>query len=239
VSIEELNETMERMGNDLLMLAASTRNLSSTYQKLLKILASLFNLKTGEEGIREPMGMKDRIILRVFDSEGNIKQEYDSGWSRNGITNAGMAEVAGLILTDVGGTPFDYIAIGTGTTAFDPTQTSLVTEIKRKAATGTQVTTTVTNDTAQLVTTFSSADDLTGTSAVTESGVFNASTGGTMLCRQVFSALNINWDAGEKKLKASSQTHVAGYVADSGEAGHVACNMPSLCSGRHPSFFGG
>jgi hypothetical protein len=230
---------MERMGNDLLMLVASTRNLSSTYQKLLKILSSLFNLKTGEEGIKEPMGMKDRIILRVFDSEGNIKQEYDSGWSRNGITNAGMAEVAGLILLDVGGTPFDYIAIGTGTTAFDPSQTSLVTEISRKAATGTRVTTTVTNDTAQLVTTFSSADGLSGTSAVTESGVFNASTGGTMLCRQTFSALNINWDAGEKKLKASSQTHVAGYVADSGEAGHVACNMPSLCSGRHPSFFGG
>jgi hypothetical protein len=60
-----------------------------------------------------------------------------------------------------------------------------------------------------------------------------------MLCRQVFSALNINWDAGEKKLKASSQTHVAGYVEGSGKAGHVACNMPSLCSGCPPSFFGG
>lgn len=182
MSIEELNETMERMGNDLLMLVASTRNLSSTYQKLLKILADLFNLKTGEEKIREPMGMTDRIILRVFDSDGNVKQEYDSGWSSNGITNAGMAEVAGLILTDVGGTAFDYIAIGTGTTAFDPSQTALVNEIKRKAATGTRVTTIVTNDTAQLVTTFSSADGLTGTSAVTESGVFNASSGGTMLC---------------------------------------------------------
>jgi len=143
------------------------------------------------------MGMSDRIIVVVKDKNGNIKQIYDSGWSKNGITNAGFAEIAGLMLTDVGGTPFDYVAIGTGTTAFDPSQTALANEIKRKAGTGTRVTTTVTNDTAQLVAVFSSADGLSGTSSVTESGVFNASTGGTMLCRQVFTAVNVNWDAGD------------------------------------------
>jgi len=193
MSQDELDEALAEMANDVIVMMAMARNLSSHYQRLLDILA----MRLGKGGKVERMGMRDRVILTVKDSEGNIKQEYDSGWSENGITNAGMAEVAGLILTDVGGTPFDYIAIGTGTTAFDPTQTALVNEIKRKAATGTRVTTSVTNDTAQLVTTFSSADGLTGTSAVTESGVFNASTGGTMIARQVFSALNINWDAGD------------------------------------------
>jgi len=190
---DEFDEVLAEITNDIIAMMATARNLSSHYQRLLDILA----MRLGKGGKFERMGMRDRVILTVKDSEGNIKQEYDSGWSENGITNVGMAEVAGLILLDVGGTPFDYIAIGTGTTAFDPTQTALVNEIKRKAATGTRVTTTVTNDTAQLVTTFSSADGLSGTSAVTESGVFNASTGGVLLCRQVFSALNINWDAGD------------------------------------------
>jgi hypothetical protein len=194
------------------------------------------------------MGMRDRVILTVKDKNGNVKQEYDSGWSPNGITNAGFASVAGLILTDVGDTPYDYSAIGTGSTAFDPTQTALVTEIKRKAGTGTRVTTSVTNDTAQHVTTFSSADGLTGTSAVTESGVFNASSAGTMLCRQTFSALNINWGAGEEKLSASSQIHIAGDLEiwrlsqtrrfKLSKARSLQREVP-VYVGRHPSFFGG
>jgi hypothetical protein len=213
--VSELDEVTGRMGNEIMSLIGTTRNLSLDYQKLIDVLARLSQPQPGqspqqEAKQKEPMGMRDRVIMTVRDKEGNVKQEYDSGWSPNGITNAGMAEVAGLITLDVGGTAFDYIAIGTGTTTFDPTQTALSNEIKRKAGTGSRVTTIVTNDTAQYVTTFSSADGLSGTSAVTESGVFNQSSGGTMLCRQTFSALNINWDAGEEKMKASSQIHVAG-----------------------------
>jgi hypothetical protein len=195
--MSEMEDILSRMGNSILSLMGVSANLSSDYEKLVKLLASYSPASAKFLSGIEQYGMRDRIILTVRDKDGKVKQEYDSGWSKNGITNAGFAEVAGLILTDVGGTAFDYIAIGTGTTAFAPTQTALVTEIKRKAGTGSRVTTTVTNDTAQLVVTFSSADTLSGTSAVTESGVFNASTGGTMLCRQVFSALNINWDAGD------------------------------------------
>ena len=54
---------------------------------------------------------------------------------------------------------------------------------------GTQITTTVTNDTAQLVTTFT----FTGALVLTEAGIFNA-TGtdtGTMLASQSFAALNV------------------------------------------------
>ena len=110
----------------------------------------------------------------------------------NIVVNAGKAQVAGLMLTDVGGTAFDYIAIGTGTTAAAATDTTLETEIStgggaRAAGTGTRVTTTVTNDTAQLQVTYS----FTSTFAVTESGVFNAASTGTMLARRVFSAINV------------------------------------------------
>ena len=69
------------------------------------------------------------------------------------ITNVGMAEVAALIGLDTqsSATAFDYIAIGTGTTAPSATDTALVSEQQRAAATGSLTTTTVSNDTLQLV----------------------------------------------------------------------------------------
>jgi hypothetical protein len=53
--------------------------------------------------------------------------------------------------------------------------------------TASSVTTTLTNDTAQFVGTVS----ISGTIAVTESGLFNADTNGTLLARQTFSAVNV------------------------------------------------
>ena len=120
----------------------------------------------------------------------------EMGILRNIITNAGIAEMIKLIF-GLGGAAFGYIAIGTGTTAESATDTALANEIKREAASKTQTTTTVTNDTCLLSASFSSADGLTGTSAVSEAGVFNASTGGVLLARRVFSAVNVNWDAGD------------------------------------------
>lgn len=136
--------------------------------------------------------LKGMVEFIVRDRFGNIKQRV----AEDVITNVGKARVSGLI-NGVVTTPFTYIAIGTGTTAESATDTALVTEIARKAATCSQETTNVTNDTARLEATFSSADGLTGTSNVSESGVFDAATGGNMLCRQTFTAIPINWDAGD------------------------------------------
>jgi hypothetical protein len=110
----------------------------------------------------------------------------------NVITNAGKAIVSGLMLVDVGGTAFDYIAIGEGTAAAAATDTALGSEIasgggERGTGTGTRTTTTTTNDTAQLVKTFT----FTSSFAVTETGIFNASSGPTLLARQVFAAVNV------------------------------------------------
>ncbi|RLB80121.1 MAG: hypothetical protein DRH17_12535 [Deltaproteobacteria bacterium] len=199
----KLQDILNKLGNDIMSVIVLSRNLGYDFQELVEELSKTAAAK--HSGLKkEPLHFRDRMIAVVRTKDGKIKLDEkgrpmirDTGWSLNGITNAGLAEVAGLILTDVGGTAFDYIAIGTGTTAFDATQTALEAEVARKAGTGSRVTTSVTNDTAQLVATFSSADGLSGTHAITESGVFNASTGGTMLCRQTFAALNINWDAGD------------------------------------------
>lgn len=111
---------------------------------------------------------------------------------RNLITNAGFAGVASRINGDGAEAAFTYIAVGTGATAANAADTTLQTEtaasgLTRASATASRVTTTQTNDTAQLLKSFS----VTGTVAVTESGVLNASSNGVLLCRQVFSAINV------------------------------------------------
>lgn len=111
---------------------------------------------------------------------------------RNLITNAGFAGSAGRLMGSGSPAAFTYIAVGTGTTAASTSDTTLQTEtttsgLGRTSGTVSLVTTTVTNDTAQVTNTFT----VTGTVAVTESGVLNASSSGTLLCHQVFSAINV------------------------------------------------
>ena len=110
----------------------------------------------------------------------------------NLITNAGRAVISGLINGSGSPAAFTYIAVGTGTTAASTSDTALQTELatsglSRAAGTVSIITTTITNDTAQVTHTFS----VTGSQAVTESGLLNASSSGTLLCHQVFAAINV------------------------------------------------
>jgi hypothetical protein len=103
-----------------------------------------------------------------------------------GVTNAGLAEVAGLVGNTGSPTAFTYLAVGSGTTAFAATQTALVTEITdtglaRASATVSRTTTTATNDTLSL----SKQWTATGAVTVKEAGIFNASSAGDMLARKV------------------------------------------------------
>lgn len=119
---------------------------------------------------------------------------------RNGVTDAGKAGVASRINGSGAAAAFTSIGQGTGVTAFNAADTALQTGVKADgtgdggvhvlptaSVTASRVTTTVTNDTAQLVGTVAE----TATIAITESGVFNADTAGTLLCRQTFSAVNV------------------------------------------------
>jgi len=125
------------------------------------------------------------------------KELDDFYWRKNVITDAGLAAIIRLVFAGLSEDKFGYIAIGTGTTAESTSDTALEAEIARKAASVSQTTTNVSGDTALLEATFSSADGLSGTSNVSEAGVFNASSGGILLARKVFSAVPINWDAGD------------------------------------------
>jgi len=115
---------------------------------------------------------------------------------KNVVTNAGLAEIIKLVF-NLGGTPFEYVAIGTGTTSESVTDTALEAEVARKKATVSQTTTDVEGDTALLEATFSSEDGLSGSMEISEAGVFNASSGGTLLARKTFNPVPVNFDAGD------------------------------------------
>ena len=137
-----------------------------------------------ENNFQINLRLKGRFDIKHFDKEGNLIEEYEIP---NIITNVGKADVADLIGGVNGIAAFDYIAIGTGTTAEAATDTALGTEVARGQATKSLITTNVTNDTLQLQFAF----NFTSSNAITEAGVFNASTGGDMLCRTTFSAVNV------------------------------------------------
>jgi hypothetical protein len=113
---------------------------------------------------------------------------------KNLIVQAGKNFLASAVIGS-STSPFNAIAIGTGTTAASTSDTALQTELTRAAFTTSSVSTNV----VTLSNTYAAG---TGTGAVTEAGIFNNSTsGGTMLSHVVFSAVNkgasdtltINW----------------------------------------------
>jgi hypothetical protein len=76
-----------------------------------------------------------------------------------------------------------HMAIGSGTASAAAEDTALGTELGRVSLTST----TVSTNTVTYVATFGAG---TGTGAVTEAGILNASSAGTMLCRTVFPVVN-------------------------------------------------
>ena len=86
-------------------------------------------------------------------------------------------------MKDTSATAMSHMAIGTGSTAAAAGNTALGSESARTGLTST----TVSGADIVYVDTFAAG---TGTGAITEAGIFNASSGGTMLCRTVFSVVN-------------------------------------------------
>jgi len=123
------------------------------------------------------------------DAGGSGTVNYNTG-AVSVTFNTAPANGAGITANYEYNIKYTYVAIGTddGTTlALDATNTALGAEHSRVAATMSLVTTNVTNDTMKLEATF----NFTASATIQESGVFNKSTGGSMLCRQTFPALNV------------------------------------------------
>jgi hypothetical protein len=122
------------------------------------------------------------IVLRGPD--GKVKDTRDI---KNLVVTAGKGFIAASMLKTTSNTPaaMSHMELGTGTTAAAIGNTALETPISASrvaldsATNNAAVTTYVANFPAG-----------TGTGAVTEAGIFNAASAGTMLCRSVFSVVN-------------------------------------------------
>lgn len=127
------------------------------------------------------------MIVDDFQLKGKLKIEINDkvvAEVPNIVVNNGKDFVASRI-KDATATVMSHMAIGTGTTSAVATNTTLETELSgsRTALTST----TVSSNDIIYVATFAAG---VGTGAVTEAGIFNASSGGTMLCRTVFAVVN-------------------------------------------------
>src|SRR5579883_1540405 len=111
----------------------------------------------------------------------------------NLIVNSGIQGVANLIAPAGGGSgsPFNYIALGTGTTPVNAAQTALVAEFPASSGysrINVPVAAFSTSNNQLLLSATFGPGQATG--PISESGVFNAANGGTMLARQTFSTIN-------------------------------------------------
>jgi hypothetical protein len=119
------------------------------------------------------------VNVVVRDDAGKIKQEFTVP---NLVVDTGLAFIASL-MKDTTDDAMSHMAVGTDNTAASAADTTLTSELARQALTST----TVTSNSIAYVATFAAG---TATGALTEAGLFNDPTTGTMLCRTVFAVIN-------------------------------------------------
>ena len=124
--------------------------------------------------VQSGMEMKGHLTIAL---NGEVVQEVD-----NLVVTAGKGYVASR-MKDATATAMSHMAIGTGSTAAAAGDTALGSESARTALTSTAVSGAV----VTYADTFAAG---VGTGAITEAAILNASSGGTMLCRTVFSVVN-------------------------------------------------
>ena len=128
----------------------------------------------------ETLKLSGQIAIVLRDKDGNVKEERTE---KNLVVTTGLGYIASR-MKDASATAMTHMALGSGTTAAAAGQTDLVTLLGAREALDS---TTVTANAVAYVSSFEAGD---ATGAVTEAGIFNASTSGTMLCRVVFSVVN-------------------------------------------------
>jgi hypothetical protein len=128
--------------------------------------------------IQETIKAKGELSIKLFGPDGKLKAEQNVP---NLVVTTGKTFIAARMV----GTPtaMSHMAIGSGTTDPAVGDTALQTELGRVSLTSSA-------SSGAVVTYVASFGAGTGTGAVTEAGILNASSGGTLLCRTEFSVVN-------------------------------------------------
>lgn len=130
--------------------------------------------------VNENLKLRGDVALVLKGADGKVK---DSREIKNLIVNDGLE----FICSRMAGTSanvMSHMALGSGTTAPAAGDTDLGSILGSREALDSS---TPSSNTIAYVASFEAGE---GTGAVTEAGIFNAATGGDMLCRTVFSVVN-------------------------------------------------
>ena len=131
--------------------------------------------------IIDNMKAKGRLNIVLKDQDGNVKDQREVD---NLVVTTGLNWIAARMYDTGSPAQMSHMAVGSGTTAAAAGDTDLGSILGSREALDS---TTVSTNTVQYVSSFEAGD---GTGAITEAGIFNAATSGTMLCRTVFDVVN-------------------------------------------------
>jgi len=130
--------------------------------------------------IKDNLKLRGDLAIVLRDKDGNIKEQRNE---TNLVVSAGL----NFICDRMEGTSeavMSHMAVGSDNTAAAAGNTDLGSILGSREALDS---TTVVDNAITYVASFEAGE---GTGAITEAGIFNASTAGTMLCRTVFPVVN-------------------------------------------------
>lgn len=128
--------------------------------------------------ITESVVVKGKLKIELFDEDGKRKDER---LVNNQVVHTGKTLIAARIAGEL--TAPSHMAVGNANTAVNVSQTTLGSELGR-------VTFDTSARTLNTLTYTAIFPGGTGTGAITEAGIFNASSSGNMLCRTNFNVVN-------------------------------------------------
>ena len=132
---------------------------------------------------KERLGLSGRLTIVLTAPDGTVKDQREI---KNLIVTTGIAHITSRMLGTSSGV-MSHMGLGAGTTAAAAGDTDLGSLIGSRKTLGSATQSGSNNESIVYVTTFDPGE---ATGAVTEAGIFNASTSGTMLCRTVFPVVN-------------------------------------------------
>lgn len=131
----------------------------------------------------ENLKLAGALEIVLYDENGQVKQTETI---KNLVVNTGLAFIISRMV-GVSKNTMSHMAVGSGSTAVAATDTTLGSQLGSRVALDSSTISGTNNEKVIYVTTFGAG---AGTGAITEAGIFNASTSGDMLCRTVFSVVN-------------------------------------------------
>ena len=130
--------------------------------------------------INDDLKLRGDVAIVLKDKDGKVKESREIN---NLVVSAGLTYICSL-MADASANVMSHMALGSGTTAAAAGDTDLESILGSREALDS---TTASSNTIAYVSSFEAGE---GTGAVTEAGIFNAATSGTMLCHVIFPVVN-------------------------------------------------